>query len=140
MSFDFRKQVIVIGAEIGGLATAARLAAIGHHVRIFESQPQVGGKLNRIKMQGFSFDTGPSLITMPGVLHGLFQAAGKRLEEYLHLVPLDITCRYFYRGGAGTAGARMLAQPMDFSRISAWLLLCDLATGHGYQASLFRWR
>lgn len=99
MSFDCRKQVIVVGAGIGGLTTAVRLAAIGYRVRVFESQPQVGGKLNRIKIQGFSFDTGPSLITMPGVLHDLFQAVGRRLEEYLHLIPLDITCRYFYRDG-----------------------------------------
>jgi len=86
MSFDCHKQVVVIGAGIGGLTTAIRLTAIGYHIRVFESQPQVGGKLNCIKIRGFGFDTEPSLITMPGALHDLFQAVGRRLEEYLHLI------------------------------------------------------
>ncbi|MBV9710753.1 MAG: NAD(P)/FAD-dependent oxidoreductase, partial [Ktedonobacteraceae bacterium] len=59
------KDVVVIGAGIGGLSAAIRLATYGYRVRVFERQPHVGGKLNRLKMQGFSFDTGPSLITMP---------------------------------------------------------------------------
>ncbi len=86
MSFDCCRQVIVIGAGIGGLTTAVRLATIGYHIRVFESQPQVGGKLNRIKIRGFGFDTEPSLIAMSGILHGLFQAVGRRLEEYLRLI------------------------------------------------------
>lgn len=93
------KQIIVIGAGIGGLTAAIHLAIQGHRVRILERQSQVGGKLNQITLDGFSFDTGPSLITMPSVLRDLFQVAGRRLEDYLDLVPLDITCRYFYRDG-----------------------------------------
>ncbi len=93
------REIVVVGAGIGGLAAAIRLAAQGHRVRVLERQAQVGGKLNRVTMQGFSFDTGPSLITMPAVLHDLFQSAGRRLEDYLELVPLDLTCRYFYRDG-----------------------------------------
>jgi phytoene desaturase len=93
------KQVVIIGAGIGGLAAAIRLATHGYHVRIFERQSRVGGKLNQLKMQGFSFDTGPSLITMPYVLQELFQSANRRLEDYLDLIPLDLTCRYFYHDG-----------------------------------------
>jgi len=93
------KHVVIVGAGIGGLSSAIRLAASGYHVRIFERQPCVGGKLNQREMQGFSFDTGPSLITMPYVLRELFQAANRRLEDYLDLIPLDLTCRYFYRDG-----------------------------------------
>lgn len=99
MSYHLAKNIIVIGAGIGGLSAAIRLAARGHHVHMLERQSQVGGKLNQVVMQGFSFDTGPSLITMPFVLHDLFQAAQRRLEDYLELVPLDVTCRYFYRDG-----------------------------------------
>jgi phytoene desaturase len=99
MSHHIAKNIIIVGAGIGGLSAAIRLAARGHHVHILERQSQVGGKLNQVVVQGFSFDTGPSLITMPFVLRDLFQAAQRRLEDYLELVPLDITCRYFYRDG-----------------------------------------
>ncbi len=93
------KSIIVIGAGIGGLSAAIRLAAQGHRVTVLERQAQVGGKLNRLEMDGFSFDTGPSLITMPYVLEDLFHAARRNLNDYLDLQPLDITCRYFYHDG-----------------------------------------
>ena len=99
MSTSKHKSIIVIGAGIGGLSAAIRLAAQGHSVTVLERQAQVGGKLNAIKMDGFSFDTGPSLITMPYVLEDLFHAAQRNLKDYLDLLPLDITCRYFYHDG-----------------------------------------
>lgn len=95
----YPKHIIVIGAGIGSLSAAVHLAAQGHHVHVLERQPEVGGKLNRLIIDGFSFDTGPSLLTMPYVLHDLFQKAQRRIEDYLDLVPLDLTCRYFYRDG-----------------------------------------
>lgn len=96
---DQIQDCLIIGAGMGGLSAAIHLAARGQHVTIFERQPQVGGKLNRLLLDGFSFDTGPSLITMPYVFRNLFQFAGRRLEDYLELLPLEITCRYFYRDG-----------------------------------------
>ena len=93
------RYIVIVGAGIGGLSAAIRLAAHGHRVSLFERQQQVGGKLNQLKRDGFSFDTGPSLITMPHVLRDLFQSADRRLEDYLDLQPLEITCRYFYRDG-----------------------------------------
>ena len=95
-----QRKILLVGAGIGGLTAAICLAIQGHAVHVLESQSQVGGKLNHLTMDGFSFDTGPSLITMPYVLRELFQAANRRLEDYLELQPLDITCRYFYRDGA----------------------------------------
>jgi len=99
VSTPLHKSVIVIGAGIGGLAAAIRLAAQGHHVTILERQAQVGGKLNHVERNGFSFDTGPSLITMPYVLEDLFSSAQRNLNDYLDLLSLDITCRYFYHDG-----------------------------------------
>ncbi|HBE28378.1 MAG TPA: phytoene desaturase, partial [Ktedonobacter sp.] len=99
MSHHTTKNIIIVGAGIGGLSAAIRLAAKGYHVHILERQPLVGGKLNQVLLEGFSFDTGPSLITMPDVFRDLFQSAQRRIEDYLELVPLAITCRYFYRDG-----------------------------------------
>lgn len=93
------KHIIIVGAGIGGLSSAIRLAAQGYRVQVLERQEQVGGKLNQMRMHGFSFDTGPSLITMPYVFRDLFQVAQRRMEDYLDLLPLEITCRYFYRDG-----------------------------------------
>ncbi|HEY4388627.1 MAG TPA: phytoene desaturase family protein [Ktedonobacteraceae bacterium] len=92
-------QIVIIGAGIGGLSTAIRLAALGERVQVLERQSQVGGRLAQLKVNDFHFDTAPSLITMPHVLRGLFYAAKRRVEDYLDLVPLDLTCRYFYRDG-----------------------------------------
>src|SRR5437764_1037748 len=92
-------DVVIVGAGLGGLATAIRAAAGGQHVLVLEQDAQPGGKLNRLQTAGFSFDTGPSLVTMPGVLAGLFAAAGWRLGDYLTLQPLHPVCRYQYADG-----------------------------------------
>ncbi|HMA37263.1 MAG TPA: FAD-dependent oxidoreductase, partial [Chloroflexia bacterium] len=92
-------RVAVVGAGVGGLATAARLAAAGYQVTVCERDAQPGGKMNRVAAAGFQFDTGPSLITMPGVLAATFRALGRRMGDYLELWPLDPLCRYFYPDG-----------------------------------------
>jgi phytoene desaturase len=96
--------VVVIGAGVGGLAVALRLAALGHRVTVVERAPRVGGKLaslTRSTPEGeFRFDTGPALLTLPDVFAELFAAAGARLDEHLDLVPLDPVVRH--RFGDGT--------------------------------------
>ena len=69
-------RAVVVGAGVGGLAVAARLAARGHTVTLVEAGPVVGGKLGRFERDGFAFDTGPSLLTMPKVFEDLFAATG----------------------------------------------------------------
>ena len=59
-----RKRVLVVGAGIGGLATALRLAKKGYQVEIIEKNNQAGGRLNQLKKDGFTFDTGPSFFSM----------------------------------------------------------------------------
>jgi phytoene desaturase len=95
MNYD----VIVVGAGLGGLATAVRLAAAGRAVLLLEKNERVGGKLNSVAEQGFCFDTGPSLLTMPWVLRELWQAAGANLDDDLELVRIDPTCRYTFPDG-----------------------------------------
>ncbi|MCS7080645.1 MAG: phytoene desaturase family protein [Chloracidobacterium sp.] len=94
------QRVIIVGAGLGGLAAALHLAARGFQVCILEKNPTVGGKLNRIVAGGFSFDTGPSLVTLPDILRDTFAVAGARLEDYLTLQPLDPICRYRWPDGA----------------------------------------
>ncbi len=89
----------VIGAGIGGLASAALLAARGYRVDVLEANAVPGGKMSEIRADGFRFDTGPSLMTMPFVLRRLFETCGKRLEDYLTLSPLHPLCHYRFADG-----------------------------------------
>lgn len=90
------KKIIVIGAGLGGLSAAIRLAHKGYAVTILEKNETVGGKVNSVEASGYKFDTGASLITMPHVFEDLFAACGKHLADYLTFVPLDPICRYFW--------------------------------------------
>ncbi len=106
-------HVAVIGAGMGGLAAAVRLAARGVAVSVFEQGPRAGGKLNQWTQDGWTFDTGPSLLTMPWVLRELFADAGYALDDFLTLDPVDPVCRYAFADGSSldvtTDTARMAA-------------------------------
>jgi phytoene desaturase len=78
-----------------------RLASAGYKVTLLEKNERAGGKLNIVQEQGFTFDTGPSLVTLPGVLEATFRAAGRRMQDYLTLTRLDPICRYRFADGAG---------------------------------------
>jgi diapolycopene oxygenase len=92
-------SIIVVGAGIGGLSAAIRLAAAGKQVTVYEKNGQVGGKMGQVVHDGFRWDTGPSVITMPHVLDELFASAGRSLNDYLTLQPVEPLTRYFYPGG-----------------------------------------
>ncbi len=94
------QRVIVIGAGLGGLATALRLAVRGHSVTVLERGARPGGKMNTWKQDGFSFDTGPSLITMPEVFAELFSVAGEDIHEHLRLQRLDPVASYHFPDGS----------------------------------------
>ena len=92
-------RVVVIGAGVGGLAAAARLAATGHRVTLVEQADDVGGKLGTLRHDGFVFDTGPSLLTMPHVLEELYDATGAPLADSLPLERLETACHYRFADG-----------------------------------------
>lgn len=95
------KQVLIIGAGLGGLATAGRLAKMGFQVTVFDNHSRVGGKLNVFEKSGFRFDTGPSLITLPQVFEALYTFLG--MEFYKQVKPLRLNSlgSYFFADGSG---------------------------------------
>ncbi len=93
-------HVVVIGGGVGGLAVAARLSVKGHQVTILEHADRVGGKLFTYRRDGFAFDTGPSLFTLPAVYRDLFLKTGKSLEQSIDLQELDPAFRYVFADGS----------------------------------------
>ncbi len=93
------KRISVIGGGVAGLCSAIRLAHMGYRVSLYEKNRSLGGKMNRLGMQDYLFDTGPSLITMPFVLKELFEFCGRNIEDYVELIAVDPVCRYFYPNG-----------------------------------------
>lgn len=78
-------HALIIGAGLGGLATAIRLGRRGFQVTVLEKTARPGGRANQIQDQGYSFDTGPTLLLMPDVLEELFRDAGRDIHDYLDL-------------------------------------------------------
>ncbi len=93
------KRAVVIGAGLGSLACAIRLAAEGWKVTVLESQPFSGGKLARVERLGYRFDRGPSTITMPHAFSAVFEAAGRRMEQYLDWYRIDPSTRNRFSDG-----------------------------------------
>ncbi|MCX6460811.1 MAG: phytoene desaturase family protein [Actinobacteria bacterium] len=92
-------RVIVIGAGVAGMATAARLRVKRHDVTVLEQSPTYGGKLGTYERDGFVFDTGPSLLTLPAVYRDLFLSTGSALDDALDIVPLEPAFRYRWSDG-----------------------------------------
>ncbi|MCB0122278.1 MAG: phytoene desaturase, partial [Caldilineaceae bacterium] len=120
------EPVVVIGAGIGGLSAAIRLAAAGEKVLILEQNETVGGKMNQVIADGFRWDTGPSVITMRHVFDDLFAAAGRQLTDYLTLEPVDPLTRYFYPDGT------VLDVTRDWPTLAAQIAQLDARDVQGY--------
>lgn len=93
-------RVVVVGAGAGGMAAAARLAAKGHSVTILEQSSRYGGKLHTHRRDGFAFDTGPSLFTLPAVYRDLFLKTGSVFEEEVDLLPVEPAFHYRFADGS----------------------------------------
>ncbi len=141
-------RVGVIGSGLAGLAAAAVLASRGHAVVLFEKNPWLGGKAAPLSEDGFRFDMGPTILTVPSVLRRIFEEAGQRMEDALDLRRLDPQWRCFFEDGsrmdlvedvdAMAATLRRDAKPgsdtgyRDFLRMSAHL--------HEVSRKFFFWR
>jgi phytoene desaturase len=91
-------RIIVVGAGLGGLGAAMRLQGAGHDVVVVEARERPGGRAYQLKDKGFTWDTGPSLVTMPWVLEETFAAAGLELHEQVRLERLDPFYRIHWAG------------------------------------------
>src|SRR5687767_14006772 len=86
----------VIGGGLGGLAAAAVLSARGHDVVVFDQNSWMGGKAALLEQDGFRFDMGPTILTVPAVLRRIYSEAGEKLEDHLDLIRLDPQWRCFF--------------------------------------------
>jgi phytoene desaturase len=93
-------DVVVIGGGVGGLCAALRLRSFGHRVDVFERNDVMGGKLAVREREGFSFDIGPSLLTLPNQFDEVLQLAGTSLADQVGLVRLDPQFRYHWPDGS----------------------------------------
>ncbi|MEX1190210.1 MAG: 1-hydroxycarotenoid 3,4-desaturase CrtD [Bacteroidia bacterium] len=93
------KQVIVIGAGIAGISASVRLALKGYDVTVIEKNAYAGGKLTEIKQDGFRWDAGPSLFTLPKQVDELFELAGENPRDFFNYQRLPIICNYFWNDG-----------------------------------------
>ena len=127
-------KVAVVGAGLGGLSAACHLAGRGHDVEVLERETVPGGRAGLLEVSGYRFDTGPSVLTMTGILSGVFTAAGADMAEYLTLTPVDPMYRACYADGtqirvrhgreAMTEEIRQVAGPAEaaaFGRFCDWL-------------------
>jgi UDP-galactopyranose mutase len=82
-------RVAVIGGGYGGLASAARLAKMGHEVTLLEAGPRLGGAIGYVEQDGFRWDSGPTSTLLPAVMRDLFRKSGRALEKEVELVPVE---------------------------------------------------
>lgn len=97
--FSARTSHILIGSGPAALAAAIDLAVAGERVLVLEKEGEIGGKAAGVERDGFRFDSGPTVLTMPFVLDALFASSGVQRTEYLPLLRVEPTCRYHWSDG-----------------------------------------
>ncbi|OJH37350.1 phytoene desaturase family protein [Cystobacter ferrugineus] len=113
-----KRQAVVVGAGVGGLAAAARLAHAGFGVHLFEKTDGPGGRCNQLKVDGFTWDLGPTIVLMPEVFAETFTALGRRMEDYLTLHRCDPNYRIHYRDGSAiTFTSELCAMGRELERV-----------------------
>ncbi|MHA6248534.1 1-hydroxycarotenoid 3,4-desaturase CrtD [Pontibacter sp. CAU 1760] len=107
------KRAAIVGAGIGGIATAVRLALKGYQVTVFEANESFGGKMHEFWLGAYRFDAGPSLFTLPHLVDELFRLAGRKPQRYFRYTRLNPITHYFWPDGSRL---KAYADPEDFAR------------------------
>ena len=102
-----KERVAVIGAGMGGMCTAARLAKAGYEVTVFESSDRHGGKCRTEWIGNYAFDTGPSLLTLPAVYRDFFQRTGDVMGRVVELQPVSPSFDYRFADGSAVRFANL---------------------------------
>lgn len=110
---ESRGTVIVIGGGLGGLSAGIHLRLAGYDVRLFEANERVGGRANVIRRNGYTFDTGPSLLNYPWVFEELFAAAGRKFSDYVKLIPVEPSVGFLWPDGTSFQLSSNLQRLMD---------------------------
>lgn len=87
-------RIVVIGGGFGGMASAARLAKLGHEITLVEAAPRLGGALGTVHQDGFTWDSGPTHTLLPAVIRDLFRKTGRPAEKEIELVPVEPAQRH----------------------------------------------
>jgi phytoene desaturase len=93
-------RIVIVGAGLAGLSAALHLAGAGREVVLLEREPIPGGRAGRVVDSGYTFDNGPTVLTMPELLDQALGAVGESLDDWLDLLPLDPIYRTYYPDGS----------------------------------------
>ena len=93
-------HVVIVGAGLAGLSAALRLAGAGRKVTVIERESVPGGRNGLLNKDGYSFDTGPTVLTMPSLINDAFNCVGEDMKDWLELKPLTPLYRAFYADGS----------------------------------------
>ncbi|MEI6364681.1 MAG: phytoene desaturase family protein [Actinomycetes bacterium] len=93
-------HVVIVGAGLGGLSAALRLAGAGRKVTVIEREAVPGGRNGLLQDSGYSFDTGPTVLTMPDLIADALDCVGESMDDWLELLPIEPLYRSFYADGS----------------------------------------
>ncbi len=127
-------NVVVVGGGLAGLSAACVAAARGHRVTLLDKNDWVGGKAAQLSAEGFRFDMGPTILTLPSVLKRVFAEAQKNMDDYLQLIPLDPQWRCFFEDNSSQSRVLDLVADVQQMRAAIDRFTNSSQSGRGYEA------